>query len=349
MSATIIIPFHKDLDQLAQSLSAAHRSLPDAEIIVAADGATVDCRPLAASCGARVVEIAGPSGPAVARNRAARLANGDLILFVDSDVVVAPDALSGLQRELERDSSIAAIFGAYDLRPSRDNFMSQYRNLSHAYVHEQGEPDAVTFWAGLGAVRSEAFRAVGGFDERFARPSVEDIDLGYRLRRAGYRIRLDPRFRGSHLKHWTLSSSVVIDIRFRGVPWSQLIHRYQSLTNDLNTRLELRLSVLLTWAFVAFVLAAPFAVGAIYGALAALLLMVGLNFQYYRWFARQRGAWFALRVIPAHLLHHFCNGISFVVGTALYHCGRIGIRLPGALPTAEWTVASAATAGERSR
>ena len=82
--------------------------------------------------------------------------------------------------------------------------MSQFKNLSHAYVHEVGNPAASTFWAGLGAVRAAAFQRVGGFDERFVRPSVEDIDLGYRLAAAGYPLRLDPAFRGTHLKRWTL-------------------------------------------------------------------------------------------------------------------------------------------------
>jgi hypothetical protein len=71
---------------------------------------------------------------------------------------------------------------------------------------------------------------------------------------------------------------------------------------------------------------------------AALLLaaLVGINFRYYRWFARQRGILFALRVVPVHLLHHLCNGVSFVVGTALHVAGRFGAHLPGALPTRVW-------------
>src|SRR5512145_3332960 len=152
--------------------------MPGAEIIVAADGAAEDCRPLAASCQARVVEVPGPSGPACARNRAAAAATGDVFLFVDSDVVVAPDALPGLLDVLAGRPEIAGVFGAYDDAPAEPNFMSQYRNLSHAYIHEVGMPEAVTFWAGLGAVRAAAFRMVGGFDERFTRPSVEDIEFG---------------------------------------------------------------------------------------------------------------------------------------------------------------------------
>ena len=162
--------------------------------------------------------IAGPSGPAVARNRGAELASGDILIFVDTDVVPAQESLSGLCGVLEAEPALGAIFGAYDLEPAAPNFMSQYKNLSHACVHEMGNPEAGTFWAGLGAVRASAFWEVGGFDERLPRPTVEDIELGYRLRRAGHRLRLDPRFRGKHLKKWTVTSSITIDVALAASP-----------------------------------------------------------------------------------------------------------------------------------
>jgi len=310
--------------------------MPTAEVFIAADGAVDDCQPLAAAWGAQVVFVPGPSGSAVARNRAAALASGDVLVFVDADVVVAPDSVAGMCRLLATDAGLAGVFGAYDLLPRERNFMSQYKNLSHAYVHEGGGTQAATFWTGLGAVRTDAFRSVGGFDERFRRPSIEDIELGHRLVVAGYSLRLDVRFRGQHLKRWTLGSSIATDIWARGIPWTQLIFRSRVLPDDLNTSVALRLSVLLTVAMAASLALAFWRLWA--AVLAALLLaaVLGINFRYYRWFVRQRGILFALRVVPAHLLHHLCNGVSLVAGTALHVAGRFGARLPGALPTRVW-------------
>jgi glycosyltransferase involved in cell wall biosynthesis len=344
VTVTIIVPFHRNLRQLAACLEAIRASAPAAEVIVAADGAVDDCGPLTKAHHARVVTVPGPSGPAVARNRAAALASGDALVFVDTDVVVAPDAIAGMCTVLEEDPSVAAVFGAYDHFPPEPGFISQFKNLSHAYVHEVGNPNAATFWAGLGAVRTAAFRRVGGFDERFSRPSVEDIDLGYRLRAAGYGIRLDPRFRGKHLKRWTLWNCIVTDIRARGVPWTQLIHRFDALANDLNTSTALRLSVVVAYlvaAALVLTLVTPWALAAV-GVLVAGL--VGLNWDYYRWFVRKRGLGFALGVVPVHLIHHICNGISFVAGTLLHVLNRAGIRLPGALPTDAWQPGSITSA-----
>ena len=336
MRVTVVIPFHRNLGQLQQSLPAARHSMPSAEIIVAADGALDDCRPLAATCGARVVEISGPAGPAVARNRAVAGASGDIVVFVDADVVVMPDAIPGMCRLLDTSPDIAAVFGAYDLAPAEPNFMSQFKNLSHSYVHEKGNPEAVTFWAGLGAVRTAVFRAVGGFDERFGRPSVEDIELGYRIVAAGHRIRLDPRFRGTHLKHWTFLNCVATDLRARGIPWTQLIHRRGDARNDLNTSVALRFSVLTAYLAVFSAVVAGVVPLALVATVFLLLVLVALNLDYYRWFVRHRGPTFALRVLPVHLVHHLSNGVSFIVGTVLHIAGRWGLRLPGALPLSVW-------------
>lgn len=311
--------------------------MPAAEIIVAADGAREDCHGLAEECNAQVVDIDGPTGPASARNRGAAFARGDVFMFVDADVVVAPDALPGMLRFFASHPEVAAVFGAYDETPPEPNFMSQYRNLAHSYVHQTGARDAVTFWAGLGAVRAGAFRTVGGFDERFRRPSVEDIELGYRLTRAGYRVRLAPEFRGAHYKRWTLLGSIRIDIASRGIPWAQLLQKFQTISNDLNTRVELRLSVALSYVLVACLAGLILSPWAALGAVASLAALIALNYPYYRWFARQRGLWFALRVVPAHIVHHLCNGVSFLVGTGLYVASRLGIVLPGAIPQAVWT------------
>ena len=97
--------------------------------------------------------------------------------------------------------TLTAVFGSYDDAPAEPGVVSQFRNLLHHHVHQQGAGEATTFWAGLGAVRADAFRAAGGFDaERYPLPSVEDIDLGTRLSRNGGRILLDPLIQGTHLK-----------------------------------------------------------------------------------------------------------------------------------------------------
>jgi glycosyltransferase involved in cell wall biosynthesis len=319
---TIIIPFHRRLSQLAESLRAARDSMPFAEILIAADGAQEDCGPLAERLNARVIEVRGPLGPAVARNRAAAEAQGAILVFIDTDVVVAPDAVPRLCALLDREPRVAAVFGAYDEAPRERNFSSRYRNLSHSYIHQIASREATTFWAGLGAVRATAFHAVGGFSERFGRPSVEDIELGYRLLEAGYALRVEPDARGCHLKRWTLTGGVVSDIRDRGIPWVQLILGRRTMTNDLNTSAGLRWSVVLSYLLLVGAIATIVRPYFWWAPVATLAALVAINFRYYRWFAAREGLWFAVRVVAVHTLHHLSNGISLVAGATIYFVAR---------------------------
>lgn len=346
---SVVVPFHRNLTHLALCLPAIQRSaarLPaDAELadlIVVADGAIDDPAEIAGRASACVVPIDGPSGPAVARNRGAAQASGNVLVFVDADVVVHDDALARLAAALKEDPPISAVFGAYDDAPAERGFFSQARNLAHAFIHRRSSRNACTFWAGLGAVRADAFASISGFDERFTRPLVEDIDLGYRLTAAGHRIVLDARAEGQHLKRWTFRSSVVSDIRDRGVPWTQLLARYGAMADDLNITWRYRACVVAAYLLAAALAGAfvwpPLAAAAV--ALAAVLWY--LDEAYYRFFVERRGWWMAVRWFPFHVLHHACNGVSFVAGNALYYLRRLtGLALPGSLPVDAWPARTA--------
>ncbi len=334
---SIIVPFHRRLDFLERCLDAV-TPLPDGwELIIAGDAPVDDCRALASRYGARLLDLPGPRGPAVARNRAAEVAQGDVLVFIDADVVTSRDALSRVSDTFAREPGIAAVFGAYDETPADPGFVSQYKNLAHSYIHQSSATVAETFWAGFGAVRRQAFAAVGGFDERMARPSVEDIDLGYRLTAAGFHVRLDPSLRACHLKRWTWYSMIVSDIRDRGIPWTQLIMRGGRFNNDLNLKSTYRACVVLAYVGVVLLALAPVQPWL----LVPLPLLVGtlvvLSRRYYRYFYRQRGLWFVVRLFPLHYLYHLYNGLSFAAGTLLYTVSRwTRLRLPGALPLEPW-------------
>jgi hypothetical protein len=186
-----------------------------------------------------IIVVHGPpgQGPAGARNAGAIVAKGSVVVFVDSDVLVHPDAIGRIRSAFEEDAGLTAIFGSYDDRPSEHGTVSTFRNMLHHYVHHSAPGPATTFWAGLGGVRREAFMHVDGFDdERYRVPSVEDIDLGLRLSAAGATIRLDPRILGTHLKHWRLGMMVMTDIAHRGVPWTSMVLARGAPAARLNLR-----------------------------------------------------------------------------------------------------------------
>jgi glycosyltransferase involved in cell wall biosynthesis len=306
----------QSLGRCLQAVAASKHS--PYECIVVDDGSTDDSRPIARQFPVRRLEISGgPFGPAYARNRGAEAASGEILCFLDSDVVIRPDTLTEVAGTFVHHPQIDAVFGSYDDTPEAARFISQYKNLVHHFVHQQASEEAATFWAGCGAIRREVFFAVGGFDQhRYPRPSIEDIELGYRLRRAGHRIMLNKRIQVKHLKRWTVRGMIKSDILDRGIPWTDLILRDRCFINDLNLRPPSRVSVVLTYALPAACIAAwwwpaSLAVG---GVLMGALLV--LNAPVYRFFLEKRGFRFALQSIPWHWLYYFYSGLAFGLGVA---------------------------------
>jgi hypothetical protein len=117
------------------------------------------------------------------------------------------------------------------------------------------------------------FLEMGGFHEGYRRPCIEDIELGFRLRRAGYHIRLDRSIQATHLKDWSLRNLVRTDIWQRGVPWMALMLRDRSLVKDLNLSRESRASVALACVLLAALVAVSLVTKG--GAGLALLCLLG--------------------------------------------------------------------------
>ncbi len=283
------------------------------EVIVVDDCSTDKSAELSREKGAKVLSMAKNSGPAAARNFAAESAIGDILLFVDADVVVKKDTLRKVAESFERNPDISALFGSYDDEPFERNFLSQYKNLQHHFVHQTSKPEASTFWAGLGAVRREAFKKVGGFDcEKFAIPSIEDIELGVRLRSSGHNILLNREIQATHLKKWELIPLVKTEIFCRAMPWSKLILTSQGMINDMNLKTNDRLSagfVALSLAVIPFIFFQPLLVFLL---LAFLLMIAFLNRRIFKFFYDKKGFTFALLTFPWQFFYFFYSGATFV-------------------------------------
>jgi len=334
LAISIIIPVRNGGPAFRECLASLACTVPPpAELIVVHDGEPAQPDELPSHLDARELSLPVRSGPGRARNLGAQSAHGDILFFIDADVTVPPDALAQVAAAFARDPGLAALIGSYDDAPATPGFLSQYRNLAHHYVHQTASEESSTFWGACGAVRRDAFLALGGFDERYREPSIEDIELGYRLRQAGHRIRLCKDLQVKHLKAWTLRSILRTDLFCRAVPWTQLILRHPKLADDRkNLRFSSRISVLLTGTLLLSLLAASFWPNSLFLSAFFAVSLLLINAPLYAFFWRKRGAAFALRAIPMHWLYYFCGGLGFVVGV-LRHVARRIASCPGNVTT----------------
>jgi GT2 family glycosyltransferase len=320
---SVVVPAHNNSGQLHQCLKALRASrYQNYDIIVVDDCSSEDLRPVVAQHGARYLRTPVNMGPAGARNLGATAAEGEILAFVDSDVVVGPDGLARMADDLAQNPEVAAVFGSYDEDPACADFISQHKNLMHHYIHQISSEEAVSFWAGCGAIRKPVFLEFGGFNAvMFPKPSIEDIELGYRMTLAGKRILLDKQLQAKHLKRWTLGSLLHADIFCRAVPWARLILETRRLPRDLNLTYSARLSAVLVALLLAGVVLLPATlVGVSWlpkplhltGAMAGIVgLLLWLNRRMYRWFAERRGYWFTCGVAVLHWLYYLYSGIAF--------------------------------------
>ncbi|NOT09713.1 MAG: glycosyltransferase family 2 protein [Gemmatimonadales bacterium] len=328
---SVVVPAHNAAAFLPETLGAlAASEMPRTawELIVVDDASTDGTAAVARRFADNVLSLdGGPGGPGKARNAGAAVARGDWLAFVDSDVRVKPETLGRFRDSIQRHPHIVAVFGTYDDRPAARGLVSEYRNLLHRFVHLEHAGEAATFWAGCGAVRRSAFEAAGGFDtDRYPRPSIEDIELGYRLGDLGGKIVLDPTIEATHLKRWTLWGIVKTDIGDRGIPWTRLLLERRGRTpRSLNTGGKEPAKVLLAGVAIGAAILALLAQKAALLAVAAsaTLILIVWNADVYLWFAQVRSVGFALAVVPLHLTHYACNVVAAASGVALYAQGRL--------------------------
>ena len=308
---SVVVPTYQNAAGLAECLEALRASAESpSEVIVVDDASTDDTPTVASRFGVKSLRLDRNSGAGAARNHGARAASGEILLFVDSDVVVEPDTVGRVARFFEESPDVAAVFGSYDAAPRAPGWVSQFRNLLHHFVHQEGDREASTFWAGCGAIRRPIFEAVGGFDAEIQ--GIEDIQLGYRLRDAGHRIVLDKGLQVKHLKRWTLRSFLRTDVLHRAIPWSRLILEKRRPFDHLNLKRAHRVSVALSLIAAGALILAPVRPVFLAVAGAAMAGVVLSNGKLLVFLARQRGIAFALAAVPLLLLHYAASGLAYL-------------------------------------
>jgi hypothetical protein len=291
----------------------------DFEVLVSDDAspAAAAVRSVVCEAGANLIRLEQRKGPAAARNRAAKNARGSILVFMDADTAVHPDTLTRIARKFEEKPELDAVMGSYDRKPAYAGRVSRFRNLLHSFVHHESSQNASTFWAGCGAVRAIRFRAVGGFDESFSAPSIEDVEFGLRLRASGASIELDPEIQVTHHKAWTLATMVKTDLFARAIPWAGLLRRYP-MPLDLNFKLRDRLSGAL-FAITPVVALVAIIHGGLWWSIPLIcLLTVGLlNRRLFRFIATS-GSWReALLSFPLLLVYLATCVTGLIAGTVL--------------------------------
>jgi GT2 family glycosyltransferase len=322
---SVVMPVYNAEATLAECLTRLCNSAPhDAEIVVVDDGSTDQSRAIAAGFPVRIVPTAGRVGPAAARNLGARVAEGDVVFFIDSDVMVRPDTVARMVESFG-ESEIDGVVGVQAADMRHRNLASQYKNLWMRWTYVRQTGDVPLFYTTAAAIRRDAFLRAGGFDQGYTDPNVEDTAFGQKLARLGIRVKVMPELEVEHVKRYSLAGLLRTDFA-RAVSLTRLKLRQRAELARNNTSVPTSYVASMPLAALAGVLlaggAALGSAALLAGALAALAGVVALNREFLGAIRHSEGWGRALRAVPLLWLELLVAGIGGGVGVLTYLLGR---------------------------
>jgi len=206
ISVTVVIPAWNASRTISMCLdSIGKQTVSPCEIIVVDDGSSDETTEVAGRYNLEILNTGGRKGPAAARNMGAVAAKGDILLFLDSDVVVPPNLVERISTHFS-DESVWAVQTLYTPVCPATNPVSRYQN--YYYYHSLSripQGNTATFATWCSAIRKNRFLEIGGFNVRIPEPTVEDEELGYTVVEKGGVIILDKTLQVTHLASYNLA------------------------------------------------------------------------------------------------------------------------------------------------
>lgn len=199
MEMSVIIPLYNRRKTISMVLDSIFEStFKDFEVIVIDDASTDDSLDIARCYPIQYGRFDKNQGVSVARNTGAKQASGDILVFIDSDVLIGRDTLQKIHDDFMVDF-IHCVFGMpkFD-NESRTIFGNHFNwRVCFNFTLLTNHPDIA--WGSLLAVRKSAFNEVGGFNESKGSIGIEDNEFGYAIHKNGI-IYHDKSLLVTHLK-----------------------------------------------------------------------------------------------------------------------------------------------------
>jgi GT2 family glycosyltransferase len=322
---SVVMPVYNAEATLAECLTRlCNSSFPDFEVVLVDDGSTDQTRAIAANFPVRVVPSPGRVGPAAARNVGAQASRGEILFFIDSDVMVRPDSVERVVQRMVVDG-VEGVVGVQAASMRHRDVVSQYKNIWMRWTYLRKTGDVPLFYTTAAAIRRDAFLRAGGFDVAYATPNVEDTAFGQKLARLGIRVRVAPELEVEHVKRYSLTALLRTDyMRAVSLTRLKLRERGEIAQNNTSVPTSYMASVPLAGLGAALLVAgaALGVVPALLAGLAALGAAAALNRGFIAALRHSDGWLRAASAIPLLWVELLVVGLGTAVGMLGYAAGR---------------------------
>lgn len=176
VSLSVIIPAHNEEKYIGPTLEALEaQDYGPFEVVIVANGCSDRTAEVARGRCHRLIVLSQKS-LGVARNLGARMAKGEMLVFLDADTLLEPEALSNIAREFTRGHAAGTLKGRPDVARFQYNLVYFLKNFTHATRFHLGSSGVILCWR-------DHFIKTGGFDEGLE--VRENSDLIWRLKKFG--------------------------------------------------------------------------------------------------------------------------------------------------------------------
>ena len=299
MHISIAVAVHNECHVLKDCLEAIRRSsYSDYELLVIDDGSSDGSAEIARQYADEVVRHDQNCGLAAARHSALTRAKGEVVLFVDADIIIQPDAVARIADFFEAHPAAAAVTGRLAKDTPEPGFFSRYKNLYMHYIFGL-LPEEVSFLYGsISAIRRctlDAYHTMGDIGE--------DTELGQQLVKRGYKVHFLKDLKVCHRKQHNLQSLIRNDFRvpfywtriflaYRG--WQQLGKNGTGFAHSPKEQLISLMIIAAWWLYCIGALFFPLMAGP---GLALMVCWLALNMRFFLFLWREAGFSFLCKAL----------------------------------------------------
>jgi glycosyltransferase involved in cell wall biosynthesis len=231
MLFSVIIPVYNSQATVKYCLDAVFALSGEGLEVIVVDDKSADCSvSIIQQYSCRLVSLPGNMGSAAARNIGASQAKGDILVFIDSDVVIKPDSLAIIKRSFKEDGDAVAVTGILAKDCPHKDFFTQYKNLYMHYVFRGCSQYVDFLYGSIMAIKRASFLE---FNSRFER--VEDTELGVKYSKLNKKILLNKTLEVTHLKQYNFNRILSNDFRVPFV-WVRIFFAYEGYRHVLNKK-----------------------------------------------------------------------------------------------------------------
>ena len=286
------------------------QAIDDMEVLIVDDCSTDNTVEIAGQYPTRIIKMDKNGGPAKARNKGVEEAGGDIIFFLDSDVVVLDGTVREVKEYFENNPSAKCVIGVCATEPLNRGFVPKYMAMFE-YIHLLGAPDkkVSVFAPRCGAIKKSLFQEAGGYDESYKGADVEDFELARRINKMDCII-LNPKMLVRHQFVNNVDEAIRNYFK-RAIMWIHLFLRDRQFDNAGPTAPSNGIAAICAFLSFMSLFLVPFVNMAGYAFILLLIVFMLANLKWWDFMRKEEGLLFAVKA----LFLNYILGIDIIIAT----------------------------------